>query len=73
MSSDLDFALELARQADAITMARFRALDLKIETKPDRTPVTEADKATERARYDQLLRQGLRLLADELPPIDTRF
>ena len=47
MSSDLDFALELARQADAITMARFRALDLKIETKPDRTPVTEADKATE--------------------------
>lgn len=47
MSSDLDFALALAREADKITMARFRALDLKIETKPDRTPVTEADKATE--------------------------
>ena len=33
----------------------------------------EADKAAERARYDQLLRQGLRLLADELPPIDKSF
>lgn len=47
MSSDLDFALELARAADKITMDHFRALDLKIETKPDRTPVTEADTATE--------------------------
>ena len=32
---------------------------------------SEADKAAERARYDRLLREGLRLLADELPPIDT--
>lgn len=33
---------------------------------------SEADKAAERARYDRLLREGLRMLADELPPIDTR-
>ena len=47
MSADLAFALELAHEADLVTMSRFRALDLKIDTKPDRTPVTEADKATE--------------------------
>ena len=49
MSADLDFALELAQAADRITMSHFRALDLKIDTKPDRTPVTEADTATETA------------------------
>ena len=45
--SDLQFALELADLADQITLARYRAQDLKIETKPDFTPVTEADHATE--------------------------
>lgn len=45
--SDLNFALELADAADRITLARYRAQDLRIETKPDNTPVTEADKATE--------------------------
>lgn len=58
MSSDLDFALELAREADLITMSRFRALDLKVDTKPDRTPVTEADKATE-VRLRELIMQQL--------------
>jgi histidinol-phosphatase len=46
---DLSFAHELADAADAITIGRFRALDLRVETKPDLTPVTEADKATEEA------------------------
>lgn len=46
-SPDLALALELADAADAITMSRFRALDLVVETKPDRTPVTEADRAVE--------------------------
>ena len=46
-SSDLVLALELADAADAITLSRFRAIDLRIETKPDRTPVTEADHAVE--------------------------
>ncbi|MEY4311508.1 MAG: hypothetical protein RLZZ571_278 [Actinomycetota bacterium] len=45
--SDLDFALELADEADRITLARYRAQDLRIQTKPDNTPVTEADQATE--------------------------
>jgi len=45
----LELALELADRADSITMARFRAHDLKVETKPDLTPVSEADQAVERA------------------------
>jgi histidinol-phosphatase len=49
MGPDLDFAHRLADAADAITLGRFRALDLRVETKPDLTPVTEADKATEEA------------------------
>jgi len=44
---DLALALELADAADAITLGRFRAVDLVVETKPDRTPVTEADRAVE--------------------------
>lgn len=47
MTPDLEFALELAAAAEKVTMARYRALDLYIETKPDRTPVTEADRACE--------------------------
>jgi len=50
----LALALELADEADHMTMARFRASDLKVETKPDLTPVTEADRAVERALRDRL-------------------
>ena len=42
---DLRLAHVLADAADAATMDRFKALDLKVETKPDMTPVSEADKA----------------------------
>lgn len=49
MSGDLSFAHSLADAADAITLRRFRALDLRIETKPDLTPVSEADQAAEEA------------------------
>ena len=48
-SSDLTLALECADIADEISLARFLAQDLKVETKPDRTPVTDADKAVEEA------------------------
>ena len=48
-SEDLALAQELADLADQITLDRFRAQDLKIETKPDSSPVTDADQATERA------------------------
>jgi len=49
MHADLALALELADLADAITLERFQAADLLVETKPDLTPVTEADRAVERA------------------------
>lgn len=48
-SADLIFAHELADIADKISLARFNAADLNIETKPDRTFVTDADKAVEEA------------------------
>ena len=43
MSADLDFALSLADEADALSRPRFRAAYLHVETKPDHTPVTDAD------------------------------
>jgi histidinol-phosphatase len=48
MHADLSFALRLADLADAVTVERFRADDLVVETKPDLSPVTEADRAVER-------------------------
>lgn len=51
---DLRLAHVLADAADAATMERFKALDLKVETKPDMTPVSEADKAAE-----ELIRSSL--------------
>ena len=47
MGADLDLALRLADAADSIALSRFRARDLVVETKPDKTPVTEADRAVE--------------------------
>jgi histidinol-phosphatase len=47
MHPDLGFALALADLADAITVERFQADDLVVETKPDLSPVTEADRAVE--------------------------
>ncbi|WP_194815061.1 histidinol-phosphatase [Nocardia sp. XZ_19_385] len=48
-SSDLELALRLADEADSITKARFGALDLKVDSKPDLTPVSDADLAVEKA------------------------
>jgi histidinol-phosphatase len=44
---DLRLAHVLADSADSVTLERFKALDLKVETKPDLTPVSDADKAAE--------------------------
>jgi len=44
---DLGFAHVLADAADDITMRRFRSLDLRVEAKPDLTPVSDADLAVE--------------------------
>ena len=46
MSPDLELALRLADAADALSLPRFRS-GLTVETKPDLTPVTEADRAVE--------------------------
>ena len=54
LPADLSLALELADVADAITLSRFRAEDLEDATKPDMTPVTEADMSVERALREQL-------------------
>lgn len=54
LDNELALALELADVADEITTARYQAVDLEVEEKPDRTPVTEADKAAERALRDAL-------------------
>jgi histidinol-phosphatase len=54
---DVALALGLADQADAVTMERFGALDLHVDTKPDLTPVTDADRSVEDALRDTLAQQ----------------
>jgi histidinol-phosphatase len=56
-SAELAFAFTLADRADAISLSRYQALDLEITTKPDNTPVTDADKAVERAIIDAIAAQ----------------
>jgi histidinol-phosphatase len=48
-ADDLSLAHVLADTADSISMTRFRAADLRVEAKPDLTPVSDADTAVERA------------------------
>ena len=64
VADDMTLALELADQADALTMDRFGALDLRVETKPDLTPVTDADRGAEEA---------LRATLADARPDDTVF
>ena len=56
MDADLRYALELADAADALTVSRFRATDLRVDTKPDLTPVTDADRAVERMMRERIAR-----------------
>jgi len=56
-SAELAFALTLADRADAISLSRYQALDLEVTTKPDNSPVTDADKAVERAIIDAIAAQ----------------
>jgi histidinol-phosphatase len=67
VSGDLEFAHTLADVADAITLTRFRAADLRVETKPDLTPVSEADRAAEEAIRVHVAtsRQGESVLGEE--------
>lgn len=53
---DLRLAHVVADQVDALTMSRFKAQDLQVETKPDLTPVSDADRAAEDLVRSQLSR-----------------
>jgi histidinol-phosphatase len=67
LSDDLSCALRLADAADAMTLGRFRAHDLEVRTKPDLSPVTDADHAVE-SRLRALLgeeRPGDAILGEE--------
>jgi histidinol-phosphatase len=49
LTDDLRLAHLLADDADSITMSRFKALDLHVTSKPDLSPVSDADTAVEEA------------------------
>ena len=63
-ANDLALALQMADAADALTLDRFGALDLQVDTKPDLTPVTDADRSAE---------ELLRLSLSENRPDDAVF
>jgi histidinol-phosphatase len=66
MIADLELARRLADAADAISLPHFRT-GLAVETKPDLTPVTEADRAVEVAlrRILAVERPGDAILGEE--------
>lgn len=67
IADDLALALAVAADADLVSLPRFRALDLLVETKPDRTPVTDADRAVERLIRERIgaARPGDSILGEE--------
>jgi histidinol-phosphatase len=54
LQDDLALAHALADLADAISLDRYQAQDLVVTTKPDNTPVTDADRAVETAIREAL-------------------
>lgn len=67
LADDLTLALELADAADRISLHYFRSERLVIDTKPDLTPVSQADKEVEQAirRILQEQRPGHAVLGEE--------
>jgi histidinol-phosphatase len=53
---DLRLAHVLADAADSLTMSRFRAQDLRVDTKSDLTPVSDADRSAEESIRGTLAR-----------------
>jgi len=53
---DLRLAHVIADQVDSLTLSRFKAQDLAVHTKPDLTPVTDADQSAEELVRSQLKR-----------------
>ncbi|HET9050325.1 MAG TPA: inositol monophosphatase family protein [Candidatus Dormibacteraeota bacterium] len=64
---DAALAHELADLADAITLGRFRSSSLRVETKPDMSPVSQADREAEAAIRRRLAeaRPGDAVLGEE--------
>ena len=56
-AAELAVALELADLADAISLDRFLAADLQVQSKPDLTPVSDADLAVERTVRTRLAQE----------------
>jgi len=52
--SDVELLKSLADASDEISFDRFHSQDLQIETKPDSTPVTDADRAVEKKIREML-------------------
>jgi histidinol-phosphatase len=67
VADDLALALSLADAADKITLSRFQAVDLRVESKPDNTPVSDADTAVEAMLRERLaiIRPGDAVLGEE--------
>jgi histidinol-phosphatase len=59
LEADLALALELVDEADSISLHYFRSERLAVETKPDLTPVSQADREVEQA--------ARRILSDRRP------
>jgi histidinol-phosphatase len=67
---DLRLAHVLADMVDALTTSRYQAADLRVETKPDLTPVSDADKSAEELIRTQLRRTRPRdaVVGEEFEP-----
>lgn len=68
VASDLQLALTAADVADRVTLSSYRRPDLAVETKADRSPVSEADRAVEAAVRDLIARErpGDAVLGEEM-------
>jgi histidinol-phosphatase len=67
LAADLQLALELADEADRISLAHFRSAALVVETKSDMSPVSQADREVEQAIRRRLNRDrpGHEILGEE--------
>ncbi len=52
--TDLELALALADLADEVSMSRYGRSDLQVSTKPDMTPVSDADRSVEQRLRERL-------------------
>ena len=67
LADDLALALALAHEADLVSLDRYRAQDLEVQFKPDRSHVTDADTRVERLIRERITaaRPGDAILGEE--------